>query len=428
MLVDDWTTGDLTKQLVPCLNQTRAFLLREMPASIFAACSDGCGWTGAIIASLSFGSYGVPIKTSVKVEMDPLIMQSYKTIVCFVTCWLVIFMGEGVRWTPWGIVSGIFWVPAATCGIYGIRNAGLAVAVGTWSSIIVITSFFWGIVVFQEKIRTFYGTCGAFLLLVGGLIGMSRYSKPPPKQPKMTTPRSNLKSLEDSESDSEQSVDSALQVASKRKSLKTMGSKVEESLDIERLLDGSDSAKAPWQKDRIVICRGRVALTRRQLGLVGAVINGTWGGANLIPLHFASKQGFAGAGYLISYATGSMIVQIFMWLAYLAYYVYEKNGAVREALDCLPSFHLKDLGYPGLIAGVLYSLGNFGSIMAVTYLGQGVGYSFCQSSILVSGLWGIFYFGEVTGREAISKWFLSACVTIVGILWLSYEHQGGAVH
>lgn len=123
-----------------------------------------------------------------------------------------------------------------------------------------------------------------------------------------------------------------------------------------------------------------------------------------------------------------MIVLIFVWLFLFGYHVYEKNGSIREALKSLPCFHVKELGYPGLLAGCLYSLGNFSSIIAVTYLGQGVGYSFCQTSILVSGLWGIFYFGEVTGREVISKWFLSACVTIVGILLLSYQHQGNAAH
>jgi hypothetical protein len=199
-----------------------------------------------------------------------------------------------------------------------------------------------------------------------------------------------------------------------------------EPLETEPLVD--DAAKNPSQKDRIVICRGRVALTRRQLGIVGAVINGVWGGTNLIPLHYASQQGFGGAGYLISYATGSMIVLIFMWLFLFGYYVYENNGSLREARKSLPSFHVKDLGYPGLLAGCLYSLGNLTSIIAVTYLGQGVGYSFCQTSILVSGLWGIFYFGEVNGREAIFKWFLSACVTIVGILLLSYQHQSSAAH
>ena len=58
-------------------------------------------------------------------------------------------MGEPVRFTAWGIVSGLFWVPGGVAGIYAIRNAGIAMAVGTWSSIIVLTSFFWGIIIFE---------------------------------------------------------------------------------------------------------------------------------------------------------------------------------------------------------------------------------------------------------------------------------------
>lgn len=41
----------------------------------------------------------------------------------------------------------------------------------------------------------------------------------------------------------------------------------------------------------------------------------------------------------------------------------------------------------------------------------------------MSGLWGIFYFKEVTGYEKIIKWFMSALLTISGILLLSYEHH-----
>ena len=354
-------------------------------------------------------------------------------------------VGEEVRWTPWGIVSGIFWVPGAACGIYGIRNAGLAIAVGIWSSIIVITSFFWGIIVFEEKIRSLSGTCGAFALLIGGLIGMSRYSKPAPKQllqQQSSFHAPDQESPDDGGSDSEEGGDSLLQAASKRKTLKPMGSKIKEtavsSLEIEPLViesvdnmdtaESAGNAKGTASKERIVFCRGRVALTRRQLGIVGAVINGVWGGTNLIPLHYASKQGFGGAGYIISYATGSFLVNICVWLLILAYYTYEKSGSIREAIDCLPSWHLQELWYPGLLAGCLYSMGNFAGILAVTYLGQGVGYSFCQSSILVSGLWGIFFFKEIRGRETIAKWFASAFITIAGILWLSYEHQGESAH
>lgn len=45
--------------------------------SIFAGCSDSCGWIAAIVASISFGSYGVTIKESGKknVDADPLILQ-----------------------------------------------------------------------------------------------------------------------------------------------------------------------------------------------------------------------------------------------------------------------------------------------------------------------------------------------------------------
>ena len=65
-----------------------------MTSSYFDGCTDSCGWVAAFLAVLSFGSFGVPIKTSVSVEVHPLVMQSYKTIVCFVTSWFVVLLGE----------------------------------------------------------------------------------------------------------------------------------------------------------------------------------------------------------------------------------------------------------------------------------------------------------------------------------------------
>jgi len=301
----------------------------------------------------------------------------------------------------------------------------------------VLTSFLWGIVVFEEKVRSFSGACGAFSLLIVGLVGMSRYSKPKKIPPSKLA---KFDDYEDNSSDSsdEETAENLLRMASKRKSLKRFGSGVTDSgpiitpLEVEAVeplvktkRDENIDTKDLSNKDRIVFCRGRVALTRRQLGILGACINGFWGANNLIPLHYAAKEGFGGASYLISYATGSLLVNIALWLFYFMYYVYEKKCSIHEAYESLPSFYVKELGGAGLLAGLLYSTGNFASIMAVTYLGQGVGYSCCQTSILVSGLWGIFYFKEITGRRTIAKWLLSAIVTVVGIIWLSYEHQSG---
>ena len=315
----------------------------------------------------------------------------------------------------------------------------MAIAVGTWASIIVLTSFLWGIVVFQEKVRSFSGACGAFVLLIAGLVGMSRYSRPVAKP--FPAKMGKLDDFDDSSTDSsdEETAENLLRMASKRKSLKRLGSGLRDGpiitpLEIAPLVDNPESkqsvdpkAKDLSNKDRIVFCRGRIAATRRQLGILGAVINGVWGANNLIPLHYAAQEGFGGASYLISYATGSLIVNVVLWICLAMYYLYEKKCSVREAYECLPSFYVRELGCAGVMAGILYSLGNFASIMAVSYLGQGVGYSFCQTSILVSGLWGIFYFKEITGRETIIKWFLSALVTVLGIIWLSYEHESGSV-
>ena len=58
--------------------------------------------------------------------------------------------------------------------------------------------------------------------------------------------------------------------------------------------------------------------------------------------------------------------------------------------------------------------------MACQRLGQAVGYSASQAALLVSGMWGIFYYKEVTNSSIIIKWFLSAVVTVIGIFLLGY--------
>ena len=52
------------------------------------------------------------------------------------------------------------------------------------------------------------------------------------------------------------------------------------------------------------------------------------------------------------------------------------------AYQSLPSFHIRKMWLPGGTAGLLWSIGNFCSIISVEYLGEGVGYSVTQASIL----------------------------------------------
>jgi hypothetical protein len=88
------------------------------------------GWIAVLIAVIGFGSYAVPIKDQAanSVDVDPLVMQS-------VTSWFVLFInGQELSFTYWGIVSGLFWVPAGTLYIYAVKNCGIATTQGIVSS------------------------------------------------------------------------------------------------------------------------------------------------------------------------------------------------------------------------------------------------------------------------------------------------------
>lgn len=379
----------------------------------------------------------MPIKFISNVKnVDPLVMQTYKSIVLFLTCWLVIPLGEPFKFTPWGILSGLFFVPGATAGIYGILNAGLAISVGTWSSLHVVCSLCWGILVFNEKIRSIQGTCGAALTLIVGLVGMSIFSAPAKKNGESVAKgygESNLL-LKDSKevklslsatSSEDQADVTAVEEAVAIAMTNTDSYVVASPSRIEK--NGNEKMDEK-KEDEFQIFGGKCWLSRRQLGILGALINGVWGGNKYIPLHYASKEGYHGAGYLISYSTGSMLITIIMWLMRYIYNLYCWDFDRIQAYNALPSFHLREMWLAGLLAGGFYSLGNLCSIMAVTSLGQGVGFSLCQTQMLVSGVWGIFFFGEVQGFNRIFKWLLSSVLTVVGILWLSNEHQGAVSH
>jgi hypothetical protein len=92
--------------------------------------SSSCvGWVAALVAAICFGSFGVPVRglTTERPEAHPLVMQTYKTVVCFATCWLVLLTGEeggSVRFSWYGVLSGLFWVPGGLWYVKKIENDG----------------------------------------------------------------------------------------------------------------------------------------------------------------------------------------------------------------------------------------------------------------------------------------------------------------
>lgn len=79
-----------------------------------------------------------------------------------------------------------------------------------------------------------------------------------------------------------------------------------------------------------------------------------------------------------------MLITILLWTIRFLYEIYRLDGAIVQAYHALPSLYIRQMWIPGSLSGLLWSAGNFMCIIAVTFLGQGVGYSFTQASVSVS--------------------------------------------
>jgi hypothetical protein len=289
-------------------------------------------------------------------------------------------MGVKFTFTPWGFVSGVFMVPGGWAGYFAVQNSGMAVSQGIWSCLKVLVSFCWGILIFHEPVRSTLGATYAVLLMMLGLAGMSYFASGP-----SSSDRLEEQPLLPEESDQDPETAS-----------------------------GSNSD----EQSSFLCCSSQ----RRHIGLVGAIVDGAYGGSVLVPMHYAGAEHTEGLHYVISFGIGCATVVSLVWLLRFVVYSVEAKSVTR-GWERLPSFHWTTVGPYAALAGLIWNVGNVSSIVSVAMLGEGVGYSIVQSQLLVAGLWGTFFYREIKGRTVIIQWFLFAFVTVAGILLLSREHS-----
>eukprot|EP01091_Cochliopodium_minus_P019482 TRINITY_DN8201_c0_g1_i1.p1 TRINITY_DN8201_c0_g1~~TRINITY_DN8201_c0_g1_i1.p1 ORF type:complete len:333 (-),score=41.17 TRINITY_DN8201_c0_g1_i1:4-1002(-) len=311
--------------------------------------------TGSIIA---YGSFGVPIKTPAiqKADVHPWIYMNYKSTAVFIVSWLILSYNK-FTFTYWGFISASIFVSGGTMAIAAIRYTGLGVSQAIWSGTGMVVSFLWGWIVLKENVKNIYLSFLALFLLCSGIAGVALS----PNTNDMIEP--------------------------------TKG-------EYERINQNEIDT------DHNVIHRKK----RFKIGILLAFANGFLNGSFLVPLSYAPKEAH-GIQFLISFAIGIMVIVLFMDLVvFIVLFFMGKK---------FPPFHFRVTCIPGLSTGFMWTIGNFCATYATLYLGNTIGFPLVQVQLIISGMWGLFYYKEIKGWKRISLFFGSVIVTIGGAILLS---------
>jgi len=425
-------------------------------------------WLAVAGAWVCFGSFAVPMKWKSVVDagVHPLVYQCNKTFWVFVTSHLILFFKPYQIDLGFGCLSGLSWVPAGVAAVVAVQNVGIAYGQAIWQVTIIMTSCVWGFAILQdEQVKSWLGTSAALACLALGVVGMTisfnlvasddtqesvieSGSVTAPFTPNADGEKSpsnaatpdtdvqtgnvagwsgvapesrnswpgvrpaSVRTLEDGRAHS-RSVGASMATSS-------MGASM--SMSMTGSLSISGMGKIARRKSRSTIGDVRYAIddvgpdvaakTSVALGISAALFNGVWGGSNLVPSKYAPLHGI---DFVISFATGAAIANVALIIVFVFYIKLIKGGE-------LPSPHFRTMAFPGFISGTLWSGGNFCSLYVVNNIGQGIGNSLIQSSVICSGLWGILLYREMSGRPLI-YWSFFCAVCLGGVCLLALERK-----
>lgn len=149
------------------------------------------------------------------------------------------------------------------------------------------------------------------------------------------------------------------------------------------------------------------------LGLLAAFMVGVFGSFVPLTSKMAGQSPFA---YVASFGIGLMLVH-FVLVPILMLVTYGTSWPSKDEVA------LVGVGPYGFASGVLWGLGNAGLNFALTAGTRfDLAISIYQCGLFVSGVWGIFAFGEIAGDWAIALFFSSA-----GLLFGSIALEGVAM-
>jgi len=360
------------------------------------------GFLYVLGAVIGWGCYGLPLKYWKVTEINPLVLQFYFSIAVFASCWLILLEYE-FRFTYLGFIGAALWANANMLSFLAIKACGLAIAQGTWNGMVIIVSFLWGAVYFHEPIGNLTLVIIGLCLIFLGIICISscdtqiHHSLPPSMQ---FLYRLNWIFAPEGESSS--------QIEEEMKPILT---DEDEPKHVVKQKIESHPVLPNYHISTNRLTKAHLEDISHQFffGVILAAMIGFAFGCSFVPMKFLPSEfeGKARVVYVISFSIGVMIiatVYLFFYLLYVQFY---------EKQDWKSKFNYHDVG-PALIGGLLWSVANYCGTFVIIYLGMAIGFPLAQSSIVISGLVGIFILHEITRMAAIFQFFIGSAIVLGG--------------
>lgn len=277
------------------------------------------------------------------------------------------------------------WVITGVGAITAVRLAGIGPTQSLWSALSIFVSYVWGAYVFKEPIQNQWLALLALIIMAAGMAGITWATSGG------GSPSSQL----------QKSWKTVLRSA--KKAHATFQGNAERDDEIKKLIVGMEDS---LPKDVHEDGKGKFEAEDRFFqGVMVAVIVGITNGSFMIPLEYANKD-VVGVEYIISFGVGAITVTLSVLAIHCAILVSRGKP--------LPLFHFSVVAGPALLTGLFWSAGNFCSIYATMYLGMSLGWPLVQCQLIVSALWAVFYYKEVTDRRLIAGLLSSSLVVVLG--------------
>jgi hypothetical protein len=375
------------------------------------------GWVATLGAVFIFGTFGVLIKTKAVQEaaVHSLVFQLYYAAGVVVSCMAIWGASrEPLCISPWGCVFAASWIGAQFFAYTAISSIGYAVGPAVWGGVTIVVSFTWG-VVFGDPVLSKVGSAFALIVLVAGICLAASTQSSFPKilaaWCKKTMDSCQRKAEEEEE------------VGGRGRSVSSgelsMPGTVAPNLK-KRLLRRTGSYAGDMQTDIALMLQtasGRVHVVR---GIAAAVLSGLFNGSMTVALRcFPDNCPAIG---ILNTAWGQCHALTSPPMAFLPscaigcgvmvplFFVIFFGIANINTLD----YRFADVSIPGFLTGCFWAMGNFSAFFSTQHLGMTIGYPLTQTCIIVSGLWGIFYYREIRGTAATGLFFIAVAVILLG--------------